>query len=114
MPSITDVQFVKFHNEKTRPLADMLETIRLNVEAYALEWAAHLQTVNQAGHVNADEIEDGAHTDGREITSKFDAMSVWVVLQQAADIVSGLAVNAAADATVPGEIQRVSVNPKLL
>lgn len=114
MANITDVQFVKFHKEKTRPLADRLESLRLNVEAYKAEWATNLATVNQAGHVNGDEVEDGSHTDGREITTKFDAMSTWVVLQAVADLIEGLAVDVAADASVLGEIQKVSVNPKLL
>jgi hypothetical protein len=83
MADITNPQFVKFANEKCRPLADAAEQVYQTAKRFQAEWAA-ISADNIPN--TADNIADGSDVDGRKrftgaaaqaLKSLADAQVVW-------------------------------------
>jgi len=67
MPNITDVQVVKFSNERARTLADKMTALYADLVAYANDYAAQGIAAKIAAAGAANNVGDGADVDGRPI-----------------------------------------------
>lgn len=82
MADITNVQAIKFCNEKARVLADLIEKTRRTAEQFAIDITTEFEN-NVSGNANGDIIIDGAATDGRNIITKNDVLGLKYVAEQA-------------------------------
>lgn len=82
MANITNVQAIKFCNEKARTLADLIERTRRTAEQFMIDITTEFEA-NVSGNDNADVMIDGAAQDGRSIITKGDVLGLKFVAEQA-------------------------------
>ena len=67
MPNITDVQVVKFSNERARTLADAMTALYAKLVAYQADWSAQSMSAKITAAGASNNVGDGADMDGRTI-----------------------------------------------
>lgn len=67
MPNITDVQVVKWANERARTLADQMTALYAHLVAYQADYAAQGIAAKIVAAGASNPVGDGAETDGRPV-----------------------------------------------
>lgn len=86
MPDITDAQAIKFSNEEMRKAADLMAGAYQQAKAIQIKWIA--EGMGAKFPDTADDIMDGAHTDGRTILTSAnvnelkDALDAFITLME--------------------------------
>lgn len=80
MAAITNVQAVKFSNERIRPMADLLYTNYLTCKSIVNQWNA--QAVSSVITNTADNIVDGSAQDGRSPITGAQATAIITRAQE--------------------------------
>lgn len=82
MAEITNVEAVRFCNEKVRPIADRLAQFYYAAKAVSQEWTANPDLATLIAYNNADLVVDGSAMDGRHPVSGVEANNLMTRLME--------------------------------
>jgi hypothetical protein len=80
MPDITNPLAVRFANERSRTIADIIETMDRTCQQFMIEVLDFEAATS--GHADTDVIADGSATDGRTTVTKLDVLALKYVVEQ--------------------------------